>query len=129
MQHKGNFFFHEWLHYFNKMMGACNDDDLPEFANIYESPFYHALWKEGAATLNEKLHYNGVLSNDVTFFAPCRVGGFKTHDMDPGKLNSVQFMPNEQYDSMASTAKLRWIWGNRMASTSCRRSSRIPWRI
>jgi hypothetical protein len=27
--------------------------------------------------VDEKLHPNGMLPKDVTFFAPCQVGGFK----------------------------------------------------
>jgi hypothetical protein len=86
---------------FNKQMGACNEEVLFEFDNVYESPFYHALRKEGAAILDEKLHRNGMLLKYVIFFAPCQAGGFKgrrksgkkSHSMDPDKLNGVHFMP------------------------------------
>ncbi len=36
------------------------------------------------------------------FFAPRQVGGFKSHAMDPDKLNGSHFMLKEKGDSMAS---------------------------
>ena len=52
--------------------------------NIYKSLFYLAVRKDGAAILTKKLYCNGVLPNDVTFFALCQVGGFNSHATDPG---------------------------------------------
>ena len=94
-------FFHEWAYFFNKVMGAPNNKFVPELVNVYKSPR-----KDGTAILTKKLHRNGVLPNDVTFFAPCQVGGFIG-----GKKSHVT------------------IQVNRMASISSRRSNLIPWRV
>ena len=54
-----------------------NEDVLLELVNVYKSPFYLAMRNDGAAIRTKKLHRNGVLPKDVTFFAPCQEGGFK----------------------------------------------------
>jgi hypothetical protein len=68
---------HEWMHCFNKLMGALNGEVLPELVNLYKSPFYLATRKYGAVILTKKLHSKGVLPKDVIFFALCQVGGIK----------------------------------------------------
>jgi hypothetical protein len=77
-------------------MRAPNDEVVPDLSNVYKSPFYLATRKEGAAILDEKLHRNGVLPKDVTFFAPYQVGGFKaakaSHATDSGKWKGVHYM-------------------------------------
>ena len=59
---------------FNKAMGAPNDEVVPELVIVYKSPFFLATRKDGAAILTKKLHCNGVLPKDITFFVPCQVG-------------------------------------------------------
>ena len=88
-----------------------NEDILPELVNVYKSPFYLAMRNDDAAIRTKKLHRNGMLPKDVTFFAPCQEGGFKrdskgsktSHATDPGKSKGVHFKPKEQCETMTTT--------------------------
>jgi hypothetical protein len=41
------------VHSFNKLIGACNDEVLPEFVNVYVLPFSLEKRKDGAAILDK----------------------------------------------------------------------------
>jgi hypothetical protein len=87
-------------------MGAPNDKIVPEIVNVYESPFYLAMRKHGAAFLDEKLHPNGVLPKDVTFFAPCQVGRVKSQHNFLGDNHPDKKQMQKTYESLGST---HWI--------------------
>lgn len=50
-----------------------------------------------------------MLPKGVTLFAPCLLGGFKSHATDPGKPDGAHFMPEKKCDSMASTDRAKRI--------------------
>jgi hypothetical protein len=89
--------------YFNKVIGACNDKDLPQFDGVYKLPFYHAKGEDGAAIVNKKHHCYDLLPEDVVYMAPCQLSGYLSYATDLGKPNGIHFMPEEQCDSMSDS--------------------------